>query len=68
MSVCDRVYVCVCLSVFLSVCVAVSVCLLHDNSQNNGSIQLKLKHVVVNRNSSDEFDILHSLIKFKVTA
>ena len=35
-----------------------SVCV-HDNSKNNGSIQLKLKHIVVYENSSDEFDIGH---------
>ena len=34
------VCLCVCLSVCLSVCV-------HDNSKNNGSIHLKLEHVVV---------------------
>ena len=37
MSVC--VCVCVCLSVCMSVCV-------HDNSKNNGSIDLKLEHIV----------------------
>ena len=34
------VCLCVCLSVCLSVCV-------HDNSKNNGSIHLKLEHIVV---------------------
>ena len=40
-----------CPSVCLSVCVAVFVSLLsvcvHDNSKNNGSIRLKLEHIVV---------------------
>ena len=48
MSVC---VVSACLSVCLSVCV-------HNNSKNNGSIHLKLEHVVVYGNSSDEFDIV----------
>ena len=47
-----------------SVCVSVCV---HNNSKINGSIQLKLEHVVVYENSS-EFDIGHCLIKVKVTA
>ena len=51
----------VCLSVCMSVCV-------HDNSKNNGSIDLKLEHIVVYENSSDEFDIGHCPIKVKVTA
>ena len=38
--------VCVCLSVCVCVCV-------HDNSKNNGSIDLKLEHIVVYENSSD---------------
>ena len=45
----------------LSVCV-------HDNSKNNGSTDLKLEHIVVYENSSDEFDIGHYPIKVKVTA
>ena len=49
------------LSVCLSVCV-------HDNSKNNGSIHLKLEHIVVYGNSSDKFDIGHCPIKVKVTA
>ena len=57
--------VCVCLSVCMSVCVSVCV---HDNSKNNGEIHLKLEHIVVYENSSDEFDIGHCLIKVKVTA
>ena len=52
--------VCVC------VCVCVSICV-HDNSKNNGSVDLKLEHIVVYENSSDEFDIGHCPIKVKVT-
>ena len=55
----------VCPSVFLSMCVCVCV---HDNSKNNGSIHLKLEHIVVYENSLEEFDIGHCLIKVKVTA
>ena len=55
-----RVLMFVCVSVCLSVCV-------HDNSKNNGSIDLKLEHIVVYENSSDEFDIGHCPIKVKVT-
>ena len=51
------VCLCVCLSVFV-----------HDNSKNNDSIHLKLEHIVVYGNSSDEFDIGHCPIKVKVTA
>ena len=51
----------VCLSVCLSVCV-------HDNSKNNGSIDLKLEHIVGYENSSDEFDLGHCPIKVKNTA
>ena len=54
------VCVCVCLSVFVCVCV-------HDNSKNNGSIDLKLEHIVAYENGSDEFDIGYCLIKVKVT-
>ena len=49
----------VCVSVCLFVCV-------HD--KNNGSVHLKLEHIVVYENSSDEFDIGHCPIKVKVTA
>ena len=53
----------------MSVCVSVCVCVcVHDNSKNNGTIHLKLEHIVVYENSSDEFDIGHCLIKVKVTA
>ena len=55
----------VCLSVCLSWCVCVCV---HDNSKNNFSVDLKLEHIVVYDNSSDEFDIGHCPIKVKVTA
>ena len=48
----------VCVSVCLCVCVCLSACV-HDNSKNNGSIDLKLEHIVVYENSSDEFDIGH---------
>ena len=48
-----------CLSVCLSICV-------HDNSKNNGSVNLKLEHIVVYENSSEEFNIGHCLIKVKV--
>ena len=62
-------FVCVCASVCLSACLSVflSLCV-HDNSKNNDSIHLKLEHIVVYENSSDEFDIGHCPIKVKVTA
>ena len=59
-----------CPSVCLSVCVCVSVCLcvcVHDNSKKNGSIHLKLEHIVVYEDILDEFDIGHCPIKVKVT-
>ena len=59
--VCWCVCVCVCVSVCLSVCI-------HHISKINGSIHLKLEHIVVYGNSSDECDIGHCPIKFKVTA
>ena len=64
-----HVCLCVCVSVCLSVCLSfcLSVCV-HDNSKNNCSVHLKLKHIVVYENSSDEFDIGHCPIKVKVTA
>ena len=55
----------VCVSACLSVCLSVCV---HDNSKNNGSFHLKLEHIVVYENSSDEFDIGHCPIKVTVTA
>ena len=61
MSVC--VSVCVCVCVFLCVCVCVCV---HDNSKNNGSIHLKLEHVIGYENNSDEFDIGHCPIKVEI--
>ena len=61
--------VCVLVSVCPSRCLSVCVCVcVHDNSKNNGSIDLKLEHIVVYENSSDEFDIGHCPIKVKVTA
>ena len=69
MSVClwsTNVCLCVCVCVCMCVCVCVSVCL-HDNSKNNASIHLKLEHIVVYENSSDEFDIGYCPIKAKVT-
>ena len=42
----------VCLSVCMSVCV-------HDNPKNNGSIYMKLEHIVVYEKSLEEFDIGH---------
>ena len=65
------VCVCVCVSVCVCVCVCVSVCVsvcAHDNSENNGSIHLKLEHIVVYENSSEEFNIGHCSVKVKVTA
>ena len=63
---------CVCVGVCVSVCVGVcvSVCLSVYTiiKKNNGSIHLKLEHIVVYENSSDEFDIGHCPIKVKVTA
>ena len=57
-----------CLSVCVSMCPSVCVCAcVHDNSKNNGSIHLKLEHIVVYQNSSEEFDIGHCPIKLKVT-
>ena len=58
-SVCLCVYVSFCLSVCLYACV-------HDNSKNNGSIHFKLEHIIVYKNSSDEFNIGHCLIKIKI--
>ena len=50
----------VCLSVCLCVCLSDCV---HDNSKSNGSIDLKLEHIVVYENSSDKFDIGQCPIK-----
>ena len=59
--------------VLMFVCVTVSVCVcacVHDYSQDNGSIHLKLEYTVVHvyENSLDVFDIGHCPIKVKVTA
>ena len=35
------------MSVCVSVCMCLCVCLCHDNSKNNGSILIKLEHIVV---------------------
>ena len=68
MTVCVSVLLSVCLSVCVCVCVScLSVCV-HDNSKNKGSVNLKVKNIVVYENSSDEFDIGHCLIKVKVMA
>ena len=46
------------MSVLVSVCLCVYVSVyVHDNSNNNGSIHLKLEHIAVYENSSDECDI-----------
>ena len=55
-----------CVSSCLPSCVCV--CHVHDNSKNNSSIDLKLEHIIVYENSSDEFDIMHCLTKVEVTA
>ena len=50
------------MSLCVSVCVSLCVCVcvgVHDNSKHNGSIHLKLEHIVVYENSSDEFDSRH---------
>ena len=49
----------------MCVCVCLCFCV-HDNSKNNGSIHLKLEHVVLYENNSEEFDTGHYLIKVKV--
>ena len=46
----------------MSGCVSV-----HTITKTNGSINSKLKNIVVHGNSSDEFDIGHGLIKVKYT-
>ena len=51
---CYRVF----MSVYLSVCLSV-----YTITKNNGSIHLKLEHIVVYENSSDEFNIGHCPIK-----
>ena len=59
-----RVSVCVCASVFVCVCVCV---FLHDNSKRNRSRNTKSEYIVVDENSSDEFDIELHRFKVKVT-
>ena len=54
---------CVCVSVCLCFCVSV-----YTMIQNKGSIDLKLEHIVVPENTSDEFNIGHCQNKVKVTA
>ena len=49
-----------CVGVCGSVCLCVCV---NDSSKNNGSVQLKLDHIVVYENNSDEFDIGHCPIR-----
>ena len=56
-----------CLSVCLSGCVSVCV-YVHENLKKNGSINLKLEHIVIYVNGLDEFDTGHCPIKVKVTA
>ena len=59
------------MSVFVCACVCVCLCVcefLHDNSKRNRSRNMKLEHILVYENSSDEFDIEHHQIKVKVTA
>ena len=60
----------VCLSVWLSVCVFVSltVSTITQNLKNYCSIHLKLENIVVYEKSSEEFDIGHCPIKVKGTA
>ena len=54
----------ICVSVWVFF-VCVSVCV-HDNPKNNGSIHLKLEHIVVYENSFDELHTGHCPIKVKV--
>ena len=71
MRVCVGVLVSVRLCAFVRVCMRVCVCLyvcVHDNSKNNGSINLKLEHILEHENGSDEFDIWNCPCKVKVRA
>ena len=54
MSVCLSVLVCLCLGVYTI------------TQKIYGSVHLKLEHIVVYENSSDEFEIGHCPIKVKV--
>ena len=59
---------CVCVCVCLSVCLAVCLSVYTITQKNNGSIDLKLEHILVYENSLDELDIGHCPVKVKVTA
>ena len=61
---CLSVCVCVCLSGCLSVCLSVCLC----TRKLKNSIDLKLEHIIIYENSSEEFDIGHCPIKVKVMA
>ena len=50
------------MSVSVSVCECLCVCV-HDNLKDIGSIYIKLKHIAVHENISDEFDIGHHPVK-----
>ena len=67
---CPSVCLCVCLSWCLSLCVSMCVCVsvYTITQKNNGSVHLKLEHIVVYENSSEEFVIGHCPIKVKDTA
>ena len=64
MSMCVCAHMCVCVHAFVGVGVCMCVC---DNSKKIGSIHLKPDHIVVHKNSSNEFDIGHCPIKVSVT-
>ena len=49
----------VCVSVCVGVCLPVCVTVYAITKKNNGSIHLKLEHIVVYENSLDDFDIGH---------
>ena len=59
---------CVLVSVCLSVCLAVCLSVYTITKKNNGSIDLKLEHILVYENSSDELVIGYCPVKVKVTA
>ena len=61
------VCVSVCLGILVSVCLCVCLSVYTITQKNNGSIHLKLEHIVVYENSSEEFDIGHCVSKVKVT-
>ena len=63
-----RVLIFICVWVCLAVCVCVYVCVCYMVTQkHNGSNHMKLEYIVVYENDSDKFNIVHSLIKVKVT-